>query len=74
MKRIDERFIAAVRRIYAGGQALRLRFSQESGQTLTEYALILALIAVAAVTTLRLVGTDINTLLNNIATDLSQAT
>jgi Flp pilus assembly pilin Flp len=74
MRRINERFIAAVRRIHTGGQALRLRFSRASGQTLTEYALILALVAVAAVATLKLVGTDINTLLNTIAGDLSQAT
>ena len=52
----------------------RLRRSHETGQTLTEYALILALVAVAAVAALKLIGTDINGLLNTIATDLSQAT
>jgi pilus assembly protein Flp/PilA len=74
MERIYERFIAAGRWIKAGVHAPRARVSQESGQTMTEYALILALVAVAAVAALKLIGGDINTLLNTIATDLTQST
>jgi Flp pilus assembly pilin Flp len=73
MKRIKDRFAAAIRWTHAAGRSLHSQFSTETGQTLTEYALILALVAVAAVAALKLIGTDINTLLNTIASDLSQS-
>jgi pilus assembly protein Flp/PilA len=42
----------------------------ESGQDLIEYALVAALIALAAVTTMGAVGTKINTIFTNIKTGL----
>jgi Flp pilus assembly pilin Flp len=74
MKRFHRRFAKISLRTRDRAHAFRLRCSDETGQTLTEYALILALVAVAAVAALKLIGTDINGLLNTIATDLSQAT
>jgi pilus assembly protein Flp/PilA len=47
----------------------RLR-SQEEGQALVEYALILSLIAVVCITALTLIGTNVNNVLNAIATAL----
>jgi len=42
---------------------------EERGQALVEYALILALISVVAVVALRLVGTNVTNLLNQIPND-----
>jgi pilus assembly protein Flp/PilA len=39
----------------------------EDGQALVEYALIISLIAVAAIVMLRLVGTNVNNILSDIA-------
>ena len=47
--------------------ALRLR---EEGQALVEYALILSLISVVAITALTLVGTNVTAILNSIAAAL----
>ena len=47
-----------------------VRMREASGQTMTEYALIMAAIAVACFTAYNLLGNDIKTLLNNIAADL----
>lgn len=48
-----------------------LRFLKaEDGVTAIEYGLIAALIAVAAVTAMGLVGTQLNTVFNNIVTQL----
>lgn len=40
------------------------------GQTMTEYALILAAVAVAAFVAYKTLGTNITTLANNVANDL----
>lgn len=42
----------------------------ESGATAIEYGLIAALIAVAAIAAFRLVGTNLSTIFNTVATDL----
>lgn len=53
---------------------LRERAARQSrGQTMTEYALIMAAIAVVVFVTYQTMGNDINTLLNKINTDLSSA-
>ncbi len=41
-----------------------------SGQSMTEYALIIAAVAVIAYVGYQALGTDINTVVNNIANDL----
>ena len=46
---------------------------EEEGQALTEYGLILALIAIAAVIALAAVGTAVSGILDDIATRLSNA-
>jgi pilus assembly protein Flp/PilA len=45
----------------------------EEGQGLTEYALILAFIAVVAIAALIILGSDISSLLNKVGTELSKA-
>ncbi len=45
-------------------------WKREEGQSLAEYALILALIAVVAIAALTLLGGNISTILNQIATQL----
>ena len=45
----------------------------KSGATAIEYGLIAALIAIAIVTTVSLVGKNLNTVFNNVATNLSTA-
>ena len=47
-----------------------VRIREAPGQTMTEYALIMAAIAVACFTAYNLLGNDIKILLNNIAADL----
>jgi len=44
---------------------------REEGQDLTEYALIIALIVIAAVAAVTLLGTNISSVLNSVATTLS---
>jgi pilus assembly protein Flp/PilA len=48
---------------------LRLR-NREDGQAMVEYALILALVSVAAVGVLTLVGTSVSSIFNEINNDL----
>jgi Flp pilus assembly pilin Flp len=51
-------------------QALVVRVDfarEESGQALIEYALIISLIALVAITALQTTGTDISSILNTIA-------
>jgi pilus assembly protein Flp/PilA len=43
---------------------------REEGQGMTEYAMLLAFIAVVAVVAVKLLGTDISSLLNSVATSL----
>lgn len=47
-------------------QRLLRRFQKRSGQSLVEYALILALISVVAILVLRGIGTSVNTKLENV--------
>jgi len=54
-------------RMYLAVQALRDR---EDGQAMVEYALILALVSVAAVTVLSTLGTKVSTIFNSINLDL----
>jgi pilus assembly protein Flp/PilA len=65
-------FVSIKLAIAAIQATLNQRFGVESqkGVTLIEYALIAALIAVAVITALRTVGTDLNTLFGDIATAL----
>ncbi len=57
--------------IYTNLQALLTRvFDDEDGQGLTEYALILALIAVVAIAALTLLGGKVTDVLNTIASSL----
>lgn len=49
---------------------LRLLFKDENGATAIEYGLIAALIAVAAISAFTLVGTNLSTVFNTIATSL----
>ncbi len=50
--------------------AIRNFFRQEDGQTLSEYALILVLIAVVAIIAVTLLGNQISTVLTQIANAL----
>ena len=43
---------------------------REEGQALVEYALILALVSIAAITALTLVGTNVTKILNSVAAHL----
>ncbi len=52
---------------------LRSLHNDESGQDLIEYALLAALVALAATATMQSVGTAINTICTNIVTSLSAA-
>ena len=53
--------------------ALRL-WREEEGQDLTEYALLLVLIALAAVASVNKLATAIDSVFNNAATNLNTAT
>jgi Flp pilus assembly pilin Flp len=44
--------------------------ARQEGQALVEYALILSLVSIAAVVALKTTGTNITTLLTNVAADL----
>jgi pilus assembly protein Flp/PilA len=47
-------------------------FREEQGQAMTEYGLIIALVAVVVITALGLIGTNLNTKFNGIATELAK--
>lgn len=49
---------------------MRRFFKREEGQSLAEYALLLALIAIVAIAALNALGTQISTILQSIATAL----
>jgi Flp pilus assembly pilin Flp len=49
---------------------LRPTAQRQEGQALVEYALILSLVSIAAVVALKTTGTNITTLLTNVAADL----
>jgi Flp pilus assembly pilin Flp len=50
-----------------------LRAHHEDGQAMVEYALLLTLVSVVAIVILTLVGTEVNTLYNNVAVWLGTA-
>jgi pilus assembly protein Flp/PilA len=54
-------------RMYLALKALR---SEEEGQAMVEYALILALVSVAAVAILQALGTHVSSIFNEINSDL----
>jgi pilus assembly protein Flp/PilA len=54
-------------RVYLAYKALR---EDESGQAMVEYALILALVSVAAVAILSTLGTSVSSIFNEINNDL----
>ena len=45
-------------------------WKDEEGQALVEYALILSLVMLVVFATLKLVGTNLNTIINTVAQDL----
>ena len=47
------------------------RFQKKSGQSLVEYALILALISVVAILVLKGIGTNVNTKLGSVSSNLN---
>jgi pilus assembly protein Flp/PilA len=47
---------------------------QDEGQDLVEYALVVALIAFGATSSIKVLGTDLNTVFNNIGTKLTSTT
>lgn len=51
-------------------QKLLRRMKKQSGQSLVEYALILALISVVAILVLRGIGSNVNTKLGNVNSNL----
>jgi pilus assembly protein Flp/PilA len=51
-------------------KSIRSFVRREEGQTLSEYALILVLIAVVAIVAITLLGNQISTVINNIANAL----
>jgi len=51
-------------------QKLLRRMKKQSGQSLVEYALILALISVVAILVLRGIGSNVNTKLENVNSNL----
>ena len=52
---------------------VRMLHKDDSGQDLIEYALIAALLALAAITTMKSLGTSINGAFNNIGNALNNA-
>jgi pilus assembly protein Flp/PilA len=52
------------------GSTLQRLLRDEGGATAIEYGLIAALIAVAAIAAFRLVGTNLSSIFNTVATDL----
>ncbi len=53
---------------------LKRLWLEEEGQDLTEYALLLALIALGAITAMKTIATTINNVFSNAASSLSSAT
>jgi pilus assembly protein Flp/PilA len=51
----------------------RLQVEREDGQAMVEYGLILALVSVVAIGILATVGTDVQSVFQNIATQLENA-
>jgi pilus assembly protein Flp/PilA len=53
--------------------SLHARLEREEGQALVEYALILGLISVVAITLLSAVGTDVSQILSKVSSALASA-
>jgi pilus assembly protein Flp/PilA len=53
---------------------IQCRMMQEEAQDLVEYALVVALIAFGAITAMKTLATDINTVFSNIGTKLTSTT
>ena len=53
--------------------ALKRFVQDESGATAIEYGLIAALVSVAAIGALRLLGTSLNTMFSSVSTELNNA-
>jgi pilus assembly protein Flp/PilA len=51
-------------------ELIRIQLTREEGQTMAEYGLLLALIALAVIATVTLIGTGLNTKFNAILTAL----
>jgi Flp pilus assembly pilin Flp len=51
---------------------LRKLWSNEAGQDIAEYAVMLAVILVVVVGTIRLIGTNANNVFSNVASSISQ--
>jgi len=54
-------------------ELLKRLWQEEEGQDLTEYALLLVLIALAAIVVMKSLGSAINVVFSNAATDLATA-
>ena len=52
-------------------QLIRRFVREEEGQDLVEYAMLLAFIALICITAVKLLGTNVNTFFNNMATQLN---
>jgi Flp pilus assembly pilin Flp len=63
-----------INKIMAGAKSLVFSSRGKSGQTLVEYALILAFISVVAIAVLRQLGTTVTNTFTKIKTNLQQAT
>ncbi len=60
-----------LRKAYGFLVRLRTRFEAQEGQALVEYALILALIAVASIVVLNLLGINVSRIFNQVNAALS---
>ncbi len=57
-------------KLYELANALMARTQQEDGQTMVEYAFLVAFIAIVVLVAVTLLGTNISSLFNSIATHL----
>jgi Flp pilus assembly pilin Flp len=64
--------VSIYRRTIEMKRLLKRLWKEESGQDLTEYALLLVLIALVAVSALQGLATAINTVYNNVALNLAK--
>jgi pilus assembly protein Flp/PilA len=57
-------------KLYDLAVALSARLQREEGQTLVEYAFLVAFIALVVLVAVKLLGTNISSLFNSVATNL----
>jgi len=62
--------MGVLRALFERNSSLTRLLSDEAGATAIEYGLIAALIAVAAIAAFQLVGTNLTSVFNNVASDL----